>query len=124
MNIALWIVQILLAFLFLLTAGMKLLLSKEQLLERGLHAIEGFSPITIRILGLLELLGAVGLILPALTGILPWLTPLAAVGLALMMVGAFFANLKVHEYRPLVLNIVVFVMAVFVAYGRFLIVPL
>lgn len=64
-----------------------------------------------------------GLILPAATGSLPWLTPLAAVGLALTMVGAAIAHLRRGEYSHIIVNVVLFGLAVFVAYGRFVVEP-
>jgi uncharacterized membrane protein len=118
MNVALWIVQILLALAFLLAGGMKLTQPKEKLAE-SMPWVEGFSPGTVRLIGVLEILGAIGLVLPALTGILPWLTPLAAVGLALTMIGGAVVNLRRGEAQPIIANVVLLVLAVFVAYGRF-----
>ena len=74
-------------------------------------------------IGVLELLGALGLILPALTGILPWLTPLAAVGLGLTMVGAALTNLHTGKPRHLIANAVLLIATTFVAYGRFVGLP-
>jgi hypothetical protein len=72
----------------------------------------------------LEILGAIGLILPGLLGILPWLTPLAAVGLALVQVGAGITHIRRGENSYLVMNFILFALAVFVAYGRFFVEPL
>jgi len=63
-------------------------------------------------------LGAIGLVLPALTGILPWLTPLAALGLVLLMIGAAFTHLRRKEYGNIAINAVLLVLAAFVVYGR------
>ena len=72
----------------------------------------------------LEILGAIGLILPAVTGILPWLTPVAATGLALTMVGAMITHGRRGEYSGIGVNLVLSVLALFVVYGRFVIVPI
>jgi len=120
MNIALWITQALLAVVFLMAGVFKTTQSKEKLIENGLHYVEAMSPTVIRTIGVLELLGAIGVVLPALTGILPWLTLLAAAGLALTMVGAIITHLQRSEYTNIVTNVVLMGMALFVVYGRFL----
>jgi uncharacterized membrane protein YphA (DoxX/SURF4 family) len=124
MNIALWIVQILLALAFLMAGSAKATQSKEKLLERGMKYVEDFSLNTVRLIGALELAGAIGLVLPALTRILPWLTPLAAVGLALAMIGAALTHLRRSEYSAITINTILFALAAFVAYGRFVLIPL
>ena len=119
MNIALWIVQGLAAAMFLMVGSMKLMRSKEQMAEQMGWA-EDFSQGQIRGIGVLEILGALGLILPGLTGILPILTPLAAVGLVIIQVGAFFTHLRRNELVPMgIMNIMPIAMMVFVAFGRF-----
>jgi len=118
MNIALWIVQGLLAVIFLMAGGMKLMQPKEKLAEKMAWAND-FSPGVIKLIGALEVLGAIGLILPQMTGILPWLTPLAALGLALTMVGAMVVHLRRNEAKEVVINVVLLVLTLFVAYGRF-----
>jgi uncharacterized membrane protein YphA (DoxX/SURF4 family) len=118
MNIALWIVQALLAIAFGMTGALKLTQPKEKLAAQTPY-VEDFSTRTIKLIGTVEILGALGLILPLLTGILPWLTPLAAVGLALTMLGAMATHLRRHEYPNLVANLILLVLAVFVASGRF-----
>ena len=122
MNIALWVVQILLAIVFLMAGGMKIIQSKEKLDESGFA--EDFSQNTIRLIGVLEVLGAIGLVLPALTGILTWLTPLAAVGLALTMVGAALTHLRRGEYPNIIVTVIIFALAIFVVYGRFVLAPI
>jgi len=123
MNIALWIVQILLAAVFLLSGVLKLRLPRETQIERAPY-VEDFSQGTIRIIGILEILGGIGLLLPALTGILPWLTPLAAVGLVLTMLGAVITHARRDEFPIIVANLILLAMAAFVAYGRFVTHPL
>ncbi|MEE8419653.1 MAG: DoxX family protein [Dehalococcoidales bacterium] len=118
MNVALWIVQGILALLFLTVGLMKLTQDKEKLARR-MPFVEDFSPGTIRLIGTVELLGAAGIILPALTGILPWLAPSAAVGLSINQFGAAWTHLRRREYLMIGANIVILALAVFVAYGRF-----
>ncbi|MBK9052378.1 MAG: DoxX family protein [Chloroflexi bacterium] len=123
MNIVLWVVQGLLAAAFLMAGSNKLMRSKEQL-KPMMAWVEDFSPQTLRIIGAVEVLGAIGLILPAATGILPGLTPLAAVGLVLTMLGAAATHLRRTEYPLIGVNAVLLLLALFVAYGRFVIAPL
>ena len=89
MNIVLWIVQILLALAFAMAGVMKTTQPIEKL-ATNMGWVKDFTAQIVRLIGTLELLAAVGLILPAVTGILPWLTPVAAIGLVLTMVGAFY----------------------------------
>jgi uncharacterized membrane protein YphA (DoxX/SURF4 family) len=118
MNIALWVVQALLALAFGMTGLMKLTQSREKLAAQ-MGWVNDFAPTTVKLIGALELLGAIGLILPLLSGILPWLTPLAAVGLVLTMLGAMATHLRRGENQMLLPNLVLLLLAAFVAYGRF-----
>jgi uncharacterized membrane protein len=77
----------------------------------------------VRLIGTVEVLGAIGVVLPALTGVLPWLTPLAALGLAATMVGAILTHLRLGERSAVVPPMVLLILAAFVAYGRFFILP-
>lgn len=124
MNIALWIIQTLLAIVFLMVGIMKITQPKEKLLKKGMDAVEDFAPNTVRLVGVLEVLGAIGVVLPALTGILPWLTPLAAIGLALTMVGATLTHLRRGEYPKITTTVILFALAVFVAYGQSVLITL
>ncbi len=123
MNIVLWIVAILLALAFLAAGTIKLTRPKEQL-EGQMGWVEDFDPWNIKVIAILEILAGIGLILPALTGILPWLTPLAAVGLVLVMLGAILTHARRQEYPMIIGNVVLLALAVIVAYGRFVLVPL
>lgn len=122
MNAALWAVQILLALFFLMAGGLKLARPKERLIT-NMEWARDFSQGQIRVIGALEVMGAVGVILPTLTGIFGWLTPLAAVGLTLTMAGAILTHLRLEEYRNIVVPTALLVLAAFVAYGRFVVVP-
>jgi uncharacterized membrane protein YphA (DoxX/SURF4 family) len=127
MNIALWIVQGLLAVVFLMAGFMKVSKSKDELKESGgerMAWVEDLTDRNIRLIGILELLASIGLVLPQLTGILPWLTPLAAVGLVLTMIGAITLHVRRGDGPQAIgMNIVLLLMAAFVAYGRFVLVP-
>jgi hypothetical protein len=123
MNTVVWIVQILVALAFAIAGISKLVQSREKLVER-MEWVEDFSTGQLRLIGFVELLGAAGVILPTLTGILPVLTPLAGVGLALTMAGAAFNHLRRREYLDIAINAVLLLMAAFVAYGRFIAAPL
>ncbi|MBT3188204.1 MAG: DoxX family protein [Anaerolineae bacterium] len=119
MNTVLWIVQGILAMMFLMAGMMKIKQAKEEMAEK-MPWVEDFSQGQIRSIGIVEVMGALGLILPMVTGIMPILTPLAAVGLALTMVGAFMTHLRRKEMVPMgAMNMMLFAMAAFVAYGRF-----
>jgi len=123
MNNLLWGLQILAALVFLATGVPKVILPKEKL-EKRMGWVKDASALTVKIVGTLEILGAFGLILPALTGILTWLTPLAAVGLTLTMLGAIFTHLRQAEYSRVVLPVILLILVVFVAFGRFVVSPI
>jgi uncharacterized membrane protein YphA (DoxX/SURF4 family) len=118
MNIALWSIAGLLAVAFLASGAMKLTQPKEKLAARGWGWVEDAGGGTVRTIGTLEVLAAVGLILPAALGIAPVLVPLAAVGLVLLMVGAIITHLRRHEAQVIVVNLAVIALAVLVAWGR------
>ncbi len=122
MNIALWAAAIVLAVIFL-AAGVMKVFRYEQAREQ-LSWVKDAPRGLVTFVGIVEILGAVGLILPAATGILPWLTPLAALGLALVMILATGLHVRRHEYSSIGMNMVLMLLAVFVAYGRFTVVPL
>ena len=122
MGVALWVIQGLLGVAFLGAGAMKLSQPKEKLAE-NMGWVEDFSQPAVRLIGAVEVLGAIGLVLPALTGILSWLTPLAALGLVLTMIGAALTHLRRKEYGNIAVNVVLLVLAAFVAYGRFFVLP-
>jgi DoxX-like family len=120
MNIALWIVAGLLAVAFLIAGIGKLITPKETIAAKGAayRWVEDFSPGALKAIATLELMGAVGLILPAALDIAPVLVPLAALGLVLLMVGAVITRIRRHEGRLVVGNIVLLILAGFVVWGR------
>ena len=115
MNVALWVTQALLALLMTATGLLKLLTPKEKLVTRMKWAVPGPAG-RIKALGLAEVLGAVGLVAPWATGLMPWLTPLAAGCLSILMVGAARTHLALKE--PVWLALVPLVLLVFTAVGR------
>jgi uncharacterized membrane protein YphA (DoxX/SURF4 family) len=123
MNIALWVAQILLALAFA-AAGIVKATQPTERLATNMGWVEDVAPRTVRLIGILEILGAIGLILPAVTGIWPWLTPLAAAGLVMTMVGAMIVHGRRGEFSSTWINIVLLALAAFVLFGRFFVVPL
>lgn len=119
MNLALWIVAIVLAAGFTGSGLLKLLVPKEKLVSSGQGWAQDYTPTNIRLIGVVELLGAAGLILPAVTRIAPILVPLAAVGLGLVMVGAAAVHARRKETMNIGVNAVLLALAGFVAWGRF-----
>lgn len=119
MNIALWIIAGLLAAGSLASGAMKLARPKEKLAASGMGWAEDFSAGTVKAIGTLEVLAAVGLTLPAALGIAPVLVPLAALGLVVLMVGAIITHLRRHEARVIASPMAVLALAVLVAWGRF-----
>lgn len=121
MNIALWVAQSLLALVFAGSGLAKATMSKERLIMTGQTGVAPFPLWFIRLIAVLELLGALGVILPQATGIAPVLTPLAATGLAVIMVGAAFSHWSLDErLQVFAVNLVLFLVSLFVAAGRFL----
>ena len=120
MNIAVWIASVLLAAAYLFVGSMKLLTSKERLAENPsmAGAAEALSASSIKLIGAVEVAGAFGLILPWLTGVAPILTPAAAVGLALLQVGAAVFHGRRGEYKQWPVNAVFLALAAFIAVAR------
>lgn len=123
MNVVLWIVAGVLGLAFLAAGGMKLAQPKEKLAASGMGWTEDFSQPGVRVIGALEVLAGIGLVLPALLNVAPVLTPLAAVGLALLMVGAAVTHARRKEPQMVTVNVVLLALAVFVAVGRFSFAP-
>jgi putative oxidoreductase len=117
MNVVLWIVQAFLAVAFLVTGFAHATGPRDQLAKR-MTWVSAVPPAFLRFIGVSELLGAIGLVLPLATGILPGLTVAAAGGLAFVMLSAIVLHLTRREYATLVANVVLLVLALFAAYGR------
>ena len=120
MTYALWIVQGLLALLFLFAGGMKLVLPLEKLTGPMPIPLPG---LFLRFIGVAEVLGAIGLILPGLLRIRPGLTPLAASGLVIIMIGATVVTLAGGDVTSALIPLVVGLLSAFVAYGRWRLAP-
>lgn len=122
MNILLWVLQVLVA-LPALNAGVFHLLLPENM-PAMFAWMNDLGTVPHIIIGVLEIAAALGLLLPGLTKIQTRLTPLAAAGFALTMVGAVFFHIPRAEYQNVGLNVVLAVLAIFVAYGRWRLSPL
>jgi DoxX-like family len=118
-NVALWIVQGLLVAVFGGSGVVKATRDRKRLFDDGITWVEDFPAAAVKTIGVLEILAAVGLVLPALTGITPVLTPLAAVGLGVLMAGAGVVHFRRGEFAFIGVVAVLFVAAAFVAWGRF-----
>lgn len=122
LNFALWIAQIVLALSFLFH-GWAMLSPRESMRER-MGYVFAISPGFRSFIGASEILAAAGLILTGLTGVLPLMTPLAAGGLVVVMISAIVFHVRRNELPNIVLNLILMLLALFVAYGRWAFVPL
>jgi hypothetical protein len=113
MNIVLWIIQVLLALLFMFSGVTKLILPIEEMTKQ--LAMPG---LFLRFLGVAEVLGALGLILPGIFRIKPWLTPLAAAGLTIIVIGATVITLMIGGGATAMIPLVTAFLSALVAYGR------
>jgi uncharacterized membrane protein YphA (DoxX/SURF4 family) len=120
MTYVLWIVQGLLALVFLFAGGTKLVLPIEVMTEQMPLPLPGWF---LRFIAVAEVLGAIGLILPGLLGIRPGLTPLAAAGLVIIMIGATVLTLAGGGVAGALIPLVVGLLSAFVAYGRWRLAP-
>jgi uncharacterized membrane protein YphA (DoxX/SURF4 family) len=124
MNILLWILQVLLALMFLFAGGTKLVMTIEAMRAMGSPNQILLPGLLIRFVGVCEVLGALGLILPGLLKIKPGLTPLAAAALALVMVGATVLTIAGDGVGAAIVPFVVLLLLIFIAYGRWRLAPL
>ncbi len=122
MNIALWILQGLAAALFLMAGGMKISQPIDKLAQ-NMNWVKAFKPLQVRLIGTAEILGALGLILPGVTGILPILTPIAATALTVLMLGAVSTHIRLKEPQMLKAPLLPLILAVLIAIGRFWVAP-
>ena len=117
MNLALWVVQGLLALLFLMSGSMKAF-TPLAVMRKKMAWANAFPAAFVRFLGVAELLGGIGLIVPAVTGIQSWLTVAAALGLVVVMVSASVFHTSRREYQHLGIPLVLLGLSVFVVLGR------
>jgi uncharacterized membrane protein YphA (DoxX/SURF4 family) len=117
-NIVLWVIAGLLALAFGAAGAMKLIQPKEKL-SANMGWVDDFSPGAVKAIGALELLAAIGLILPAALDIAPMLVPLAAIGLVAIMIGAAITHVRRSEQQMIGINAVLLILAAVVAWGRF-----
>jgi uncharacterized membrane protein YphA (DoxX/SURF4 family) len=118
MRVIVWLVSILVAAAFLVTGAMKLTRGRAELMARGQAWAESFPEPVIQALGAAEVAGALGLLLPAATGIAPLLTPLAAIGLALITCGAAVMHLMRGEGANVAPALVLAALCLFIAWAR------
>lgn len=123
MNIALWIIQSLVALLFLMNGIRKVFLPMDTILAQ-LPGLKQVPPALVRFIGVCELAGAVGLILPAATRILPQMTIAAALGITALMACAAIFHLRRREVPPTVVTTVILLVALFIGVGRWALAPL
>jgi VIT1/CCC1 family predicted Fe2+/Mn2+ transporter len=121
MNVVIWIIQGLLSLAFLMAGLMKMIMPKDKLREKIGGWVDDYKESQLKLIGLTEVIGVLGLILPMLFNIFPILTPIAACGLAFAMVGAAITHLKREE--SIITNVVLLLLALFVIIGRFFLVP-
>jgi uncharacterized membrane protein YphA (DoxX/SURF4 family) len=121
MNILLWIIQILLALLFIFSGSMKFVMSVQQMNEQAPVVLPG---LFLHFIGVCEILGGFGLVLPALLRIKPGLTPLAATGLAIITAGATVITLMGPMKGLALLPLITCVLCILIAYGRWRLRPI
>ncbi len=119
MHLALWITASLLALVLLLAGTLTLFSGRERLQSNGMAWVEDFPTGAVRAIGAVEILGAAGLILPALLDIATVLVPVSAIGAAALMVGAAITHARRGEFGAIAVNAVLFALAAFTAWGRF-----
>jgi hypothetical protein len=118
LNISLWIAQIFLALVFFITGAAKLFLAIESLNEL-IPWTKDVNSIPVKLIGFSEIIGSIGLIFPSLLRIKPQLTPWAAVSIAVVMLGAIIFNISIGETSVLGINVLLLLISIFVAWGRF-----
>ena len=124
MNILLWILQILLALLFLFAGIMKLVIPADLLMAQAPPGSTQFPALFLKFIGLCETLGGLGLVLPGIFHRRQELTPMAAAGLAIIMIGAVAITAKDHGILPAISPLITGLLCAFVAYGRWKLRPL
>ncbi len=118
MNTTLWILQSVIAIIFIYSGINKSILSEQKLVASGQTGVEGLTLPLIRFIGISEILGAVGIILPLSLHILPILTAISATCFAIVMILAARIHYKRHEFKNVFINSIIFLVCIFIAYGR------
>ncbi len=118
MEIIIWIIKILTAVVFAFTGINKLILPKEKLVEKGLTGLINLKNFEIKIAGLLELMGAIGLILPSVLNIYPFMSGISALCLGLTMIVAGWINKK--QNHSIAINIIILLICTFIAFWELL----
>src|SRR5215208_2674149 len=124
MNILLWILQALLALTFLFSGGTKLVLPMDMLMSMGSPNQVVLPGLFIRFIGVCEVLGALGLILPGVFHRRQELTPIAAAGLTILMIGAVVVTIMGDGIAMAITPLIIGLLCAFVAYGRWKLRPL
>ena len=117
MNVALWIIQVIVAALFLTSGSLKLVLTKNNLIK-VFQWIEDYNEKRIRLIGAFEVLGGLGLFLPGVYSTFEILIPFAAIGLTVVMVLATFLHLRRKETKDLILNVIILILLLIIVAGR------
>ena len=117
MNVALWTVQVLLAFAFIASGAMKLFAYEKYKIQSEKNGPTGITRRLATFIGIAEIAGGLGIVLPMATNIAPWLSPWAAVGLATVMLLAIGFHVRRHE--SVAVPVILFLLAGFVVFGRF-----
>lgn len=117
-NIGLWVVQIVLALVYGMAGFMKLSQPIDALVASGMSYAGDYPELLTRFIGTMEVLGAIGVILPAASRIAPWLTPLAALGFSIIQVLAMGLHISRGEFQVLPVNLVLLALALFLLWGR------
>ncbi|MGA9347394.1 MAG: DoxX family protein [Anaerolineae bacterium] len=123
MNVILWALQIVLAVKFISVAYTHGIRPDQTKMQRGIQRLGTITRPLLTLIALCTFLGGIGLILPAATGILAWLTPWSAALLALMMLLAIGFHVACRESPNIVVGLILFALAAFVAYGRWVMAP-
>lgn len=118
MNTFIWTLQGLMAFVFMFSGINKAYFDEKTLVEKGQTGVEGLSSGLIKFIGISEILGAIGLILPSLLNIYPVLTPIAAISMGAIMIPAGIIHFRRKEHKNVLLNIAILVLCGAVAWGR------
>src|ERR1051325_1811027 len=124
MNILLWILQVLLALTFLFAGGTKLVIPADVLMKMGSPNQVVLPGLFLKLIGVCEVVGALGLILPGIFRRRQYLTPLAAIGLFIIMIGAVIVTIMGDGIGMAIIPLIVGLLCLFVAYGRSKVRPL